>query len=144
MSDKQENEVKKDVISDVFISEDDVFNITILYYKKDYSFYVKNIDEDFDDKTKDIKSINLTLKYPSQGDYLTVESIRSRTTQNENENAINVNDILRMEYNRLLVLIRKWSLSEKVEEAQILKLHPKIVKAIFFEIREKIGLDGIV
>ena len=126
--------------SDVFITENDTFDIVVKYYRKDGNMFVKNIDDNFDDTVKDIKSIVVTMKYPSQGDSMIIERIKSNDSGDVND----IKTFLRLEYNRFVVLARKWNLPEKLEEGQILNLHPKIVKGIFHVVREKIGLDGLL
>lgn len=126
--------------SDVFITEGDTFDISIKYYNKNGKLFVKKIDDDFDDSASGIRTIDITFKYPSQGDCMMIErnmeSIESATE--------NLKTFLRMEYNRFLILARKWNLPEKLEESEVLRLRPKMIKAIFQELREKIDMDGII
>ena len=133
---------EKENANDIFVTENNTFDINIAYYKKDDKVIVKNIDDDFDAENKGIKTLTLTLKYPSQGDCLAIEAIRS--TILGNNNSLDVKALLSLEYNRLLILIRKWSLPEKPEESQIASMNPKIVKGIFHELRQRIGLDGLL
>ena len=136
----KKEEVKAVIKSDIFVTEDDTFEVNIKYYNKDGKLFVKTIDEDFDDTFNPAKSLNITLKYPSQGDCIVIErSIASNDNATEN-----LKTFLRMEYHRFLVLARKWSLLEKFDEPNIIKLQPKIVKGILHGIREKINLDGLV
>lgn len=134
-------EKKQDIEkSDIFVTESDLFDIIIKYYNKDNKLFVKSVDEEFDDLNSNSKTINITLKYPSQGDCMAIE----RSVIGVDNASDNLKTFLRMEYSRFLVLARKWSLTEKLEESQVIKLHPKIVKGIFHEVREKIGLDGLL
>lgn len=134
-------ETKIDIEKDgVFVTENNVFDISIKYYNQDGKMFIKNVDDDFDDAIENFKTINMTFKYPSQGDCMAIE----RVLPSSDNASDNLKTFLRMEYSRLVILIRKWSLSDKIEESQILQLHPKIVKSVFFEIRNKIGLDGLL
>jgi hypothetical protein len=140
MADVLEKKEKENKKSDIFITEDDTFNISIKYYNKDGKLFVKKIDEDFDDSISSSGEINIILKYPSQGDCMSIERSMG-TIDNASDN---LKTFLRMEYTRFIILARKWNLPEKMEEAQIVKLHPKIIKGIFQAVREKIDLDGLL
>ena len=135
-------EVKKDTPG-IFIGENDTFDIEIKYYRDGKSIVVYGVDDNFDESNKETQTITMTLKYPSHGDFLTINNIKSNVLMNRSDD-IDIKTFLQVEYYRLTILLRKWSLSDSVEEESILRLHPKIVKGAFHKIRENIGLDGII
>jgi len=124
--------------SDVFITEKDTFDIKVTYYKMGDELYVESVDDEFDSKKENIKNIDVTFKYPSQGDY---ESIIAQNAY-KSPDKMTVIDVMQMELTRIVILIRKWSV--KAELNRLVELDPKIVKAIVNKVREKIGLRGIM
>jgi hypothetical protein len=84
----------------------------------------------------------MTFKYPNQSDCAKIGAGGSLNTTDLEQ--IDVRDFLNLEFNRLLCLVRKWSLSQKLNNQAIMNLHPKIVKGVIVEIRSKIGMDGII
>ncbi len=123
--------------SDIFITEEDVFDVTIQWYKKDNVLYVDKSETQFDSKADNIKSFTVTFKYPSQGDYESVLRNAKNTTSD-----LRMNELTLMELSRVFVLIRKWSLPYAIME-KINELDPSITKAILFSVREVIGMKGI-
>jgi len=57
---------------------------------------------------------------------------------------LDIRDFLQLEFIRCLVLMREWDLKDPLNNSNIMKLHPKIVKAICQKIREEIDMDGII
>jgi len=102
---------------------------------------VEGIDDDFV-VSKGDKSFTMTLKYPSQADVSRIaqEGIKLKITSEE----MDLRDIMGLEFSRILCLMRKWSLKEKLNIETIMKLHPKIVKAVLLQVRIKLGMDGII
>lgn len=131
----------KDDFSDVFISENDTFDIFIKYYKKDGKIIVEGVDDDFS-SSEPCKSFIVTLKQPDQFDCARIASSSPRV--NPDLEKFDVREFLAMEMSRFLVIVRKWSLgSKKLDNDAIMNMHPKIIKGILFKIRNQIGMDGI-
>lgn len=131
-----------DDFSDIFITEKDVFDISVEYYKKDENLYVEGIDENFDKNSK-TKKLSITFKYPNQGD-IGLINIQSHNTKSSMDGDMSVRDFLALEFHRFNVLIRKWSLNKEINNSNVLSVHPKIIKSFLSKIREKIGMDGII
>jgi len=138
LKDITEETEEKDDTSDVFITESDTFDIRISYYKTEGDFCVEGVDDEFDPKNTAVKHVDITFKYPSQGDYETILAQNAYKTPDK----MTLIDVLQMELTRLVVLIRKWSL--KAEFSRMVELDTKIVKAISNKVREKIGIRGIM
>jgi len=148
MSELNKSEVSADKVSenkdadfsDVFVTENDTFDVVVRYYKEGSNVFVENVDDNFD-KTKKIKEFTVTFKYPNQSD---VAQISSSFPKIGAAGEIDARDFMRMEFTRLLCLIRKWSLKKPLENSSVLSVHPKIIKGMVSQIREKIGTDGII
>lgn len=125
-------------IDDIFITEDDKFNVSVSFYKKDKKLIVETIDDDFSLDHKSIK-IDLTFKYPSQGDVSTINHI---SMQSKVEN-MDVRDFARLELSRMLCLVRGWNIPKPCNNENVIALSPTIVKAILNKIREVIGTEGM-
>lgn len=138
LKDITEETEEKDDTSDVFITESDTFDIRISYCKTEGDFCVEGVDDEFDPKNTAVKHVDITFKYPSQGDYETILAQNAYKTPDK----MTLIDVLQMELTRLVVLIRKWSL--KAEFSRMVELDTKIVKAISNKVREKIGIRGIM
>jgi len=132
------NQEKKEDNSDVFVTEKDTFDISVLYYKVGNDLCVESVDEDFDYKLPVVKHIDMTFKYPCQGDYETIIAQNAYKSPDK----MTLIDVMQMELTRLVVLIRKWSLD--AEFTRMVELDTKIVKAIANKVREKIGVKGIL
>jgi len=126
-----------------FVTENDRFDIFVKCYKeKNDEIIVKNVDIGFDDERKDIKEIKFTFKHASQGDFNIISS-QAGLVVNEDDKADNVS-LNKLEFARLLVLIRDWNLPYELNNSNIIGLNPKIVKAVIYDLREKISLEGIL
>jgi hypothetical protein len=139
-SDVKEVVVEKKDYSDIFVTENDTFDVTIKYYKKDGKIYTDSgTDEQFsfDEKCKDL---TVTLKYPDQADSVIISS---SIPSAKNLDKIEIGDFLSLELSRLIVLIRKWSIDKKITKETILGINPKIVKGLLFRIRETLGTEGL-
>lgn len=125
----------------LFITENSLFQISVKYNDDKGKISVERIDDDFAvvDKTKEI---TVTLKYPSQGDCDRIMS--SGKTMGANNKEMDIRDVVQMEFLRLLVLVRKWNLKSALNNENIMKLQPKIVKSMIVAVRDIIGLDGIL
>jgi hypothetical protein len=137
-------EDKKEVVedNDIFVTEADVFDIGVKYYKKDGVVMVKDLDEAFDDKER-YKEFSATFKYPDQSDVASIAVYAGKIKTDMSNGNIDVRDILNLEFGRLLTLIRKWTLKKEINNTNILAIHPKVIKSMIIKIREKIGMDGI-
>jgi hypothetical protein len=135
-------EKAEDDFSDIFVTEKDIFDIFVEYYKKDGNLYVEGVDENFD-KTFKTKKLSMTFKYPNQGD-IGLINIQAHNTKSSMGGDMSVRDFLALEFHRFNVLIRKWSLNKEINNSNVLSVHPKIIKSFLSQIREKIGMDGII
>lgn len=126
----------------LFITENSRFDIIIRYNDEDGKLSVADVDEFFvaNEKTK---SITITLKYPSQGDYDTISNSFSKGIMNMNKE-FDLKDFINLEIMRFLTLVRKWSLGKTLSNDAIMQLHPKIVKAALINIRNNIQMEGIL
>ena len=140
-------EVKTVVVDDSpFVTDNDTFDVRVRYYKVNKKIMAEEVDEDFDKDNKGIKTLSLTIKYPSQGDAFLINS-QSKQSNVESKNLSQINaiaDYLQTEVIRLLNLVRKWDAKETLSNESVLSLHPKVVKAILGKVRDEIGTDGIV
>lgn len=133
----EQNEQKIDN-SDIFIKDDDTFNIRIRYYKQDKNIIVENIDSEFDENFKNIKSFDITFKYPSYQDMLAIYN--NVTLQNKED--FSIKDLLALQDARIIILFKSWTLPEKQDS--IYKMNIKILKAIRTAIYNNIGMEGIL
>ncbi len=137
-------EIKKvDLAFSPFVTEDDKFDILVKCYKDDKDeIMVSRVDFSFDDKREDIKEIRFTFKHASQGDF-NIISNQGGTIVNEDDTPDHVN-LNKLEFARLLVLIRDWNLPQELSNVNIVNLNPKIIKSVIYGLREKISLEGIL
>ena len=134
-------EVKEEYISP-FISNDDTFDVKVEYYKEGKDFIVEGVDNTFNKEIKNRQAITFTFKRPNQGDVaLIMAEGNSMTHGKENDD---VRSYLLLEFARILVLIRGWSLAEELNNVNMLSLSPKIVKSLISKVREEIGAEGII
>ena len=142
-------EVKEEVVkkeendfSDIFITENDVFDVSVKYYKKDGKIYTDaGTDSDFDISIP-TKEIIVTVKHPNQSDCNTISA--SIPPSHRDIEKMDIRDFLEAELIRFIVLMRKWNVGKKIDRDAILKLNPKLLKALFFKVREVIGMEGII
>jgi hypothetical protein len=141
-------EVEKEIIdfaqsnnydsSDIFVEENDTFDVKVNYYKKDNSLFVENVDTEFDITNAGLKSFTVTFKYPS---YLDMQTVHSNI-QIASEDQLNLSGLIKMQNTRILVLVRKWSLSDGLEKID--KIGTKFMKAIRVLVMNEIGMEGIM
>jgi len=124
--------------SDLFVTENDTFDVTVKYYKQNGEIIVEDVDEAFDLKEPTLKEFSITFKYPSQGDF---EAIMARNAY-KSPDQLKLIDVLQMELTRLVILIRKWTIN--AEFSRMIELDPKVIKGISVKVREKIGMRGIL
>lgn len=138
---KEESKEKLDAsyFSDIFITEDDRFDVTVKYYR-DGPVIVVDTDDDFD-KTKECKELTVTFKNPSQGD---AEMIDITGGGKNIDTGLNVREVLKLELARVLVLIRGWSINKPISNESVMGLHPRMIKALTIKLRDIIGMDGII
>lgn len=141
-SKKPKTKEKKSYSRNIFVTEDNTFDVDIEYYSYKNSFKVKGVDDDFDPENDqaEVENFVVTLKYPSQLDSEIVAGTIAR--QMQGSSSISLIDFITLDLARLNVLLRSWSLEEDISE--ISKLHPKIIKGILEQIRQKIGSDGTI
>ena len=129
---------KPDVNEDIFIGEDDTFDIKVRWYKFDGKVMVAREDDEFDEKYEQVNEFTVTFKYPSQGDYeIIIGSSAYRSPED-----MTVTNIVQLELARMVTLVRKWSLKQDI--SRMIELDPNIVKSILRSIREEIGMKGIL
>lgn len=135
---KSDNKVETN--EDIFISEKDTFDVKIEFYRDENNkLVVQTTDDDgYDPVNKTVRSFTATFKYPSQSD---LEAIMNSKVYKSPEK-LEVSDIITLELIRIAILIRKWSLNQKIN--RITELDPKIVKGLVNKVRDVIGMDGIV
>jgi len=131
------------VDTSVFVTEDNVFDVIVEYYKINNKIYVKGVHDDFDASQVSSK-LNVALKYPSYGDGEFILSQAKLLYDSFSSDNLGVRDLLTLEFSRLIVLIRKWSLSDAVTKENIAKINPSIIKGLTNGIRNVIGMDGIL
>tara|TARA_R110000824_G_scaffold148242_3_gene317904 strand:+ start:78163 stop:78684 length:522 start_codon:yes stop_codon:yes gene_type:complete len=137
---KEVLENKKESNSDIFVTEDDTFSVKVEFYKDGPECVVKGIHEKYDptDKDVDVRSIDIDLKYPSQGDVsLIMDSSSYRSLEN-----MEISDVMKLESIRLSLLLRTWSLDQ--DTSRLGELAPEIVQGILNEVRNEIGMKGII
>jgi len=139
---KKEDEPKKlKKISNslAFVTENDTFIITSEYYSKDKRLFVKGIDEDYDE-SNEAEKLEVTVKCPDQGDSRLIQAQSKLLSKGD----FSVEEVLNLEFTRLLVLIREWNLDRDINHESVIKIHPRIIKALIEGMREKIGMDGLI
>ena len=126
---------------DIFVTEKSKFSVSTEYYKDDNGNIIVEGDEKFD-KTRKAKKIEMTFKYPSQGDVTTISNSPIRSGIKSLE-GLSVNEYILLEIARFMCLIRSWSLPNKISNETIMAINPKIIKSILGKMREVIGTEGI-
>ena len=127
----------------IFVTEDDLFDVVIRYYFDDIdNLIIDGIDDVFDNNRTDIQEDTFTFKRASQGDTSLISSRMGEGPSDSEEFAWK--RFLEMEFIRVLVLIRKWTLPKPLDNENVLALHPQIVKGVINGVREKIGTDGLI
>ena len=122
----------------IFITEADVFDVNIKWYRNGDKLLVEDIDEDFDNAAKEVSTFTVTFKYPSQGDYEIIMNSIAFKAPDE----MKVSDIVQMELTRLVTLVRKWDLKQDI--TRMVELDPNIVKAMLKKVRDVISMKGIL
>lgn len=147
---KEVNIVQVNDLSCLFIGEADTFEIQVYWYKDSSGIVVEGIDKSYskDNKEAEIKKVNVTLKYPSHGDITKIFSYASKTLEKNISSlaieSMGLREFLQLEFARFVCLVRGWSLGVPVNNENISKINPKIVKAILSKIREKIENEGLI
>ena len=140
---KKVNEEVKEVAFDeacIFINESAKFDVIVRFNNtKDKGLVVEGVDDSFEEDG--CESFSLSFKVPSQGD---VELISRTSKLSISNDDISLQDFALTEFARVMVLIRGWSLKKKVNQENLLSLHPRIARAIAAKVREEIGMDGII
>jgi len=145
---KKPEEKKKPKLSkfaDIFVTEQDTFDITVQYYKEAEDLIVCEVDDAFSESHECIEFV-VTFKYPNQGDATLIGSTASSMAGNLGTSleSLDIRDFLSLELARVLTLVRKWTIDKDLTNQSFLNLHPKVVKSIITQVRNKIGMDGII
>ena len=119
-------EVKTDVFSDIFVTENDTFTVSLKYYKKDGKLFVESIDEKFDDKEMIHEILDVTLKHPDQSDCYNISAVSPRL--NSDINGVDVREFIKVEISRFVLLARGWNVNKELNSSSIMQLNPKIIK----------------
>jgi hypothetical protein len=136
---KAEEKEDNDSDSDIFVTENDTFDVSLKYYKKNGQIYTDSgADVDFSPIERS-KEIRLTLKYPDQSDC----NVISAATVKQDIEKLSMRDLMAIELTRIIVLMRKWSLNKELNRDNFMSLNAKIVKGLIVKIRENIGMEGI-
>lgn len=122
---------------DLFVTEDDTFDVDIKYYIEEKTPIIEGYDDEFSEDGKKLKAIKLVFKYPSQRD---CEAIMASSDIVDFDSAT-YSDIVKTENVRLMTLIRSWTLDKPL--GQLANFNPKVIKAIRLKISEVIGMSGI-
>lgn len=134
---------KKEVMSDIFIGENDVFTVQIRYHKNDVKngdLLVEGIDEDFSLENRNLKVVDFTFKYPSYNDSQTIYRSSNVGVLGEQ---LQYSDLIALQDCRIIVLFKSWSANEKFGET-FKDLNCKIVKALRAKMSEELGMNGIL
>lgn len=134
---KESTKAVKEENSDLFITEKDTFDSEVEFYNSNGTIFVKGIDPEYD-ITKQSRKMTFTCKYPSMSDLATITNIMA----NKQITEFKATDFMLLEFSRLSVLIRRWSLPQDM--SRMGEINPKIIKAMLAKIQEKIGLQGLL
>jgi hypothetical protein len=122
--------------SDIFVTEDNTFDVEIKYYVTDSLPHIEGFSDEFDDEIE-TKDFTVTFKFPSQRD----SEIIMATKSIENAETATYLDFIEIENVRMMTLIRGWSLDRPLKDLST--VHPDIIKAIKAKISEKILGSGL-
>lgn len=145
----KENEVKEDSVkvnstNSPFISDDDVFDIRVEYYKENKRIFVKGVSDLFDDK-KNNSIISFKVKYPSQADCEMISASSRGEGNLVQEGEVDVRNFFKMELARFLTLVRSWNeVSRELNNKNVMDLHPDIIRAALLKVRDELGTTGII
>ena len=103
-------EDKTNDYSDIFVTEDNTFDVTVKYYKENNGLIVEGVDDSFNNDKKP-KQFVVTMKYPAQSDVAMIYK-QGATFKSSSADDIDVRNILELEFSRFLCLMRKWTLAE--------------------------------
>jgi hypothetical protein len=139
------NQITQDVLNgSPFVADDDTFDISVRFYRDKKKFVVEGGDENFKADTSGIKTLSLTIKYPSQGDTSLIAAQARLMNEKIKPENISVSDFLQVEVIRFLTLVRKWNCDKPLNNENLMNLSPKIMKVILEKIRVEVGIDGII
>ena len=138
-----ENIAQKQVVnnSSPFITAEDVFNISIDYYREGVKVIVEGNDK-YDDK-KEKSSIGFMVRYPSQADVETIMQGCKDILVDVDEN-MDLRKFIKIELFRFLTLVKAWSVEQPISNENIMNLHPDIIKAVLAKVRSELGTNGII
>lgn len=135
-----DKEIERDDSDDIFITENDTFDVKIKWYKIGSQLFVQDSDFDFEEEEAEdrgVKEFTVTFKYPSQGDYETIMGTASYRTPDD----MKISDIILMELTRLVTLVRRWSLKQDL--SRMVDMDPMFIKALLKKVRDEIDMKGI-
>jgi hypothetical protein len=127
----------------LFLTADDGFSVKVTYQNIDGKILVKGVDSDYGKSGKE-EDFSIECRYPSQNDADMISSRARMLSVNQADPAASIRVIQDLENFRLSVLMKSWTLEEDCSDENLGQLPPVIIKGIVYEIREKIGMDGIV
>lgn len=134
------NEIK-DKFS-IFVEQEDTFDAVVEYYNTGAQYLVKGVDENFDIK-QDVQKLTVTLRYPSLETF-TIVSNSDAASKLSTSGEFSYQTLMGLQMVRMFHLIKSWSLKGPCTNEAIMKLRPKIVKAILEGISKEIGMEGII
>jgi hypothetical protein len=137
----EEPKIKLSKFADIFITENDTFDVTVRYYKRDGVLIVSEIDDSFD-VTVPHEQFTATIKYPDQGDYTKIS--RQIKSGGAGLEQLDIVDFMALEFARLVCLIRSWTIDKNLTNENIMAMSPKIVKSMLVQVTNKLGTDGII
>jgi hypothetical protein len=155
---EQEEQTQKEVVEKVeakkepqtnlavspFVTEEDLFDVKVDYYREGKKMVVQGVDDDYD-KKKAVASVEFKVKYPSQGDCdIIAEQGRVQLENSGVPDQINIREFMKLEFVRFLCLVREWNLDKEINNTNIMSLHPSIIRAALLRIREELATEGIV
>jgi len=132
-----EEQKEEEENEDIFITEDDTFDVKVRWYKIEEKLFVEDGDTEFDE-AQDVNEFAVTFKLPSQGDYEVI--INSSVYRSPDE--MKISDIVQLELARMVTLVRSWSLEQDI--SRMVQLDPDIIKAILKGIRDEVGMKAIL
>jgi len=132
------------LVSSPFVDQDARFDVSVNFVRIGENVFVENKDEDYQEKVDEVgkdkvAAIVVSFKYPDTGD---CDQITLGSTHTGVQ--LQFKDFTKLELIRMLVLIKGWNQPMPLDNQEILKLHPKITRAILDGLIDRLGNDGLV
>lgn len=134
-------ENKKNDFDDIFVSEEEEFDVCVRYYSKDNEIHIVGLEAE--ENSDDIKEIKFIFRQPNYGDCELISKQTSIMSGNKVEEDYTLGDYVNGEIVRMLSLFKTWNGTGNFNIDLVRKINPKIVKDILMKIRLKIGMIGI-